>query len=165
MSDLKSDGAMIPEYIKAVQELQELFQELATRAKVSPEQASRFDQSQRVLVNFHAWIQNQLEGNLKVTLPWDDPRFADAWKLWTSYKKQQFRYSYRPIGEQGALKDLADLSGGDMDKAIAIIHQSIKKGWRGFFEIKGQTPITKKLVEAQNIDYKQKLFNRLTQKS
>ena len=34
------------------------------------------------------------------------------------------------------LKDLADLSGGDMKTAIAIIHQSIKKGWRGFFTLR-----------------------------
>ena len=155
---------MIQQYITAVKELQELFQELASAGKVSTAQASRFDQSQRVLVNFHAWVQNQTEGNPKVILPWDDPRFADAWKLWTSYKKQQFQFTYRPIGEQGALKDLADLSGGDMDKAIAIIHQSIKKGWRGFFDLKGQTTITKKIVDTQNLDYKQKLFNRLTQK-
>lgn len=155
---------MIPQYTKAVGQLQELFQELAEDGKITDEQAGRFDQSQKTLVNFHAWVKNQLDGNIKVELPWEDPRFTEAWKLWTDFKKQQFQFTYKAIGEQGALKDLADLSGGDMDKAIEIIHQSIKKGWKGFFELKTQNTITKNLVQPQNLDYKQSLFKRLTQK-
>lgn len=154
---------MMPQYVKAVQQLQELFHELAALGKLSEAQAARFDKVQKVLVNFHAWTRNHMEGNHKTELPWSDQKFADAWKLWTDFKKQQFQFSYKPISEQGALKDLADLSEGDMDKAIAIIHQSVKKGWRGLFKLKDQTPITKSLVSSQNLDYKKNLFNRLTQ--
>ena len=152
---------MIPQYIKAVRELQQLFQELVNEDKITEKQAGRFDQSQKILVNFHSWLRNQLDGNIKVELPWDDNRFAEAWKLWTNFKKEQFQFAYKPIGEQGALKDLVDLSGGDMEKAIEIIHQSIKKGWKGFFDLKDQKAITKKLVDQRQTDYKQQLMNRL----
>lgn len=155
---------MISQYTKAVGHLQELFQELAGDGKITDEQAGRFDHAQKTLVNFHAWVKNQLDGNIKVELPWEDLRFAESWKLWTDFKKQQFQFTYKAIGEQGALKDLVDLSGGDMGKAIAIIHQSIKKGWKGFFELKTQNTITKNLVNPQNLDYKQNLYSRLTQK-
>ena len=152
---------MIPQYVKAVGQLQELFQELATEGKISDRQAGRFDYSQKILVNFHSWLRSQLDGNNKVELPWEDDRFAETWKLWTNFKKEQFQFSYKPISEQGALKDLTDLSDGNMEKAIEIIHQSIKKGWKGFFELKVQNTITKKLVDQRQIDYKQQLMNRL----
>lgn len=150
---------MISDYTKAVGQLQELFQELADQGKISPEQAEQFDHSQKVLINFHAWVQNQLDGNIKVELPWDDPRFTEVWKLWKDFKKQQFNFAYKAIGEQGALKDLADLSHGDMGVAIQIIYQSIKKGWKGFFAIRsipGNEP-----VGNRNMDYKQQLLNRM----
>lgn len=153
---------MIPQYTKAVGALQELFQELSDEGKITPDQAQRFDEVQKTLVNFHEWTRNQLEGNFKVELPWEDPKFLEAWKLWTDFKKQQFQFTYKNIGEQGALKDLADLSGGDMNRAISIIHQSIKKGWRGFFALRENQQI-KGTGDPRNVDYKQNLFNRLTQ--
>jgi len=150
---------MVKEYIKAVGQLQELFQELADEDKITIDQAERFDQSQKVLINFHSWIKDQLEGNIKVELPWEDPRFTEAWKLWKEFKKQQFSFTYKPIGEQGALKDLADLSCNNMDMAIQIIHQSIKKGWKGLFGLQKTT--TKNIVDSRQIDYKQQLLNRM----
>ena len=152
---------MIPQYVKAVDQLQQLFQELVNEGKITDRQAGRFDNSQKILVNFHSWIRSQLDGNIKVELPWEDDRFALSWKLWTNFKKEQFQFAYKQISEQGALKDLVDLSGGDMEKAIEIIHQSIKKGWKGFFELKDQKAITNKLVDKRQADYKQQLMNRL----
>ena len=153
---------MIAHYTKAVASLQELFQELNDQGKITPDQAEQFDEAQKVLINFHEWTKNQVNGNTKVELPWTEDKFIEAWKLWTAYKKQQFKFNYKPIGEQGALKDLADLSGGNMAKAIEIIHQSIKKGWAGFFAL-NENQMTKKIVnQTQNSDYKQTLFNRLT---
>ena len=73
-----------------------------------------------------------------IVMPFEDEKFTDAWDLWKRFKKQQFRFIYKSIGEQGALKDISDLSNGNMDLAIAIIHQSIKKGWQGLFEIKDE---------------------------
>ena len=37
----------------------------------------------------------------------------------------------------------------------------IKKGWKGFFELKDQKAITKKLVDQRQNDYKQQLMNCL----
>jgi hypothetical protein len=153
---------MINQYVKSVRDLQELFHELDSAGKLSDGQATRFDAVQKVLVSFNTWIREQMEGNSKTELPWTDQRFADAWKLWTDFKKQQFQFTYKPISEQGALKDLADLSEGNMELAIAIIHQSIKKGWRGLFRLKEENTITKNLVSPQGLDYKKKLFERLT---
>jgi hypothetical protein len=152
---------MIPQFVKAVGQLQELFQELAAEGKITDRQAGRYDQSQKILVSFHSWLRSQLDGNIRVELPWEDDRFTEAWKLWTNFKKEQFQFAYKQISEQGALNDLVDLSGGDMEKAIEIIHQSIKKGWKGFFELKVQNTITKKIVDQRQTDYKQQLMNRL----
>ena len=88
-------------------------------------------------------VSDSVSGNDKgefegeIIYPFEDEKFIEAWDLWKKFKKQQFRFTYKPMGEQGALKDIADLSGGNLDKAIAIIHQSIKKGWQGLFDIKG----------------------------
>lgn len=158
---LNLNESMIPQYIKAVGQLQELFEQLAEEGKITDQQAERYNQGQKVLVNFHSWVRNQLDANNKVELPWEDSRFIQAWSLWTKYKKEQFQFIYKPIGEQGALKDLVDLSGGDMEVAIAIIHQSINKGWKSFVELKLPNPITKKLVDQRQTDYKHQLLNRL----
>jgi len=152
---------MQKEFVKAFGQIQEIFSQLMKEGKINEEQAELFDESQKTIVNFHAWVKNQLASNIKVELPWTEPKFEEAWILWRNFKKQQFRFTYKPIGEQGALKDLADLSEGNMQTAIAIIHQSIKKGWRGFFTLLDEKPITKKIVEKQNADYKQQLLNRM----
>jgi hypothetical protein len=64
------------------------------------------------------------------------PDFAARWEEWRVYKKEQHRFVYKPIGEQGAIDHLFDLSGGNEDVALAIIKQSIAQGWKGFFELK-----------------------------
>ncbi len=151
---------MIPQYVKAVGQLQELFQELATEGKISERQAGRFDHSQKILVNFHSWIRNQLDGNIKVELPWEDKIFAEAWTLWKKFKKEK-GFSYKSIGEQSALIHLTELSKGDMQLAIAILKQSRENGWSNLFELKAQNTITKKLVDQRQTNYKQQLMNRL----
>ncbi|MBV5313676.1 MAG: hypothetical protein JZU47_10295 [Prolixibacteraceae bacterium] len=152
---------MISEYVKAVGQLQELFQVLADEGKITESQANSYNQYQKVLINFHSWVRNQTEGDLKVELPWNEPQFSQCWKLWMDYKKQQFQFTYKLIGEQGALKDLVELSGGNMEKAIAIVHQSIRKGWKSFYELQEQNSITKNLVDKRQVDYKNHLMNRL----
>ncbi len=150
---------MIIQYIKAVAQLQQLFQKLAEEDKITSDQAILFDQSQKVLVNFNNWVRKQLDGNIKVDLPWEDDRFAQAWKLWKAYKKEN-GFTYRSIGEQSALIGLSKLSKGDMDTAIAILEQSRERQWSGLFEINSNA-ITKKLVHQRQTDYKQQLLNRL----
>ena len=46
----------------------------------------------------------------------------------------------KPMGEKAielAINKLGKLSGGDNEKAIEIINQSIMNGWQGLFEVKG----------------------------
>jgi hypothetical protein len=63
--------------------------------------------------------------------------FLQHWQMWKQFKKEQFKFSYKSvISEQGALNDLVKVSGGDEQLAIAVIEQSIAKGWKGFFELK-----------------------------
>ena len=151
---------MISQYVKAVGQLQQLFQELAQEGKISDRQAGRFDQSQKILVNFHAWLRNELDGNIKVELPWEDELFIEAWTLWKKFKKEK-GFIYKIIGEQSALIHLTELSKGDMTTAIAILKQSRENGWSNLFELKAQNTITKKLVDKHQTDYKQQLLNRL----
>lgn len=151
---------MIPQYVKAVGQLQELFQELAEEGKITDSQAGRFDNSQKILINFHAWLRSELEGNLKVELPWEDDLFSEAWKLWKKFKKEK-GFTYKSIGEQSALIHLTELSKGDMTTAIAILKQSRENGWSNLFELKAPKAITKNLVDQRQNDYKQQLMNRL----
>lgn len=62
--------------------------------------------------------------------------FMPVWEYWKKYKKEQFRFSYKPIGEQAAIDDLFELSDGNEALAKQIIKQSIVKGWQGLFAIK-----------------------------
>jgi hypothetical protein len=151
---------MVSQYVRAVGLLQELFQQLADEGKISADQARCFDHSQKILVNFHAWIRNELEGNIKVELPWQDDAFAQAWALWKKFKKEK-GFAYKSIGEQSALIHLTELSKGEMSVAIAILKQSRENGWSNLFELKAPKAITKNLVSEQQSDYKQQLMNRL----
>ena len=151
---------MIPQYVKAVGQLQELFQELAQEGKITEHQASRFDHSQKILVNFHTWLRNEIDGNIKVELPWEDELFGNAWTLWKKFKKEK-GFTYKSIGEQSALIHLTELSKGDSTTAIAILKQSRENGWSNLFELKSPNAITKKLVDQRQTDSKQQLMNRL----
>jgi len=68
--------------------------------------------------------------------PFDTPTFLKNWELWKQYKKEQHKFTYKHISEQAALKSISNLSNGNEEKAIQIIHQSINNGWKGFFELK-----------------------------
>lgn len=62
--------------------------------------------------------------------------FFEEWEYWKSFKKEQFRFTYKPIGEQAAIDNLFEISCGNEETAKAIIKQSISNGWRGLFELK-----------------------------
>lgn len=62
--------------------------------------------------------------------------FIPAWDEWKAFKKEQFRFTYKPIGEKGALEALYELSAGNEQMAHLIIKQSIANGWRGLFDLK-----------------------------
>lgn len=75
-------------------------------------------------------------------MPWEDPEFVAQWQQWKTYKQKEFNFSYRSVqSEQAALQRLATTSSNQMQTAIAILHQSMANGWKGFFQLK-QNPKT-----------------------
>lgn len=64
-------------------------------------------------------------------------QFLPHWDLWKDYKREQWKFQYKSvISEQGTVNELVKLSEGNETIAIAIITQSIARGWKGFFKLK-----------------------------
>jgi len=63
---------------------------------------------------------------------------VDVWKKWREFRTQQFRTSYKPIGEKAAIGKLLRLSQGCHEVQEQIVQQSIENGWKGLFELKGE---------------------------
>lgn len=65
--------------------------------------------------------------------PFSD-QFLETWDIWKAYKMEEFKFKYKGVhSEQAALMQLQTLSGGDEDKAVKIIFQSMACGWKGLF--------------------------------
>lgn len=126
---------MRKQFIKAVGDLQELFQELYDQGKIEPDQADRFNKSQKEIINYDAWSQNKETVKLKVKLPWDDPEFESAWVEWKEYLRKKYVFTYYEASERFALEGLQKIANKDVGKAIEIIKQSISAGWKRFFEL------------------------------
>ena len=77
------------------------------------------------------------ENSKEIIMPFNSEIFIDIWNKWKMYKKEEFRFNFKSsISEQGSLNELSNLSKQDEKTAILIIEQSIKNGWKGFFELK-----------------------------
>ena len=63
---------------------------------------------------------------------------VEVWKKWREFRTQQFRTSYKPIGEKAAIGKLLRLSQGCHEVQEQIVQQSIENGWKGLFELKGE---------------------------
>jgi len=75
--------------------------------------------------------------NEPIVYPFDSENFNSQWLLWKDYKKKEFKFAYKTDqSEQAALTELNNLATGNEQKAIAIIHQSMANGWKGFFQLK-----------------------------
>ena len=70
----------------------------------------------------------------------------DAWNLWKDFRKEQFRTSYKPLGEAAAISKLLRISNNNKEHQAQIIQQSIENGWKGLFELK-----TEKQTKVQKI--------------
>ena len=60
----------------------------------------------------------------------------DAWNLWKEFRKEQFRTTYKPLGEAAAISKLLRISNNNKEHQAQIIQQSIENGWKGLFELK-----------------------------
>ena len=83
----------------------------------------------------------------KITLPYQEESFANAWMDWKEYKKKEHRFSYK--SEESELATLKKLSsectarGGGAEMAIEAIYYYIAGGWKGiYFEEKKKQPHT-----------------------
>lgn len=71
----------------------------------------------------------------EVINPFSD-NFLVTWQMWKDYKKDTFGFVYKGVySEQMTLKTLCELSGGDEEKAVKIIEQSIMRQWQGIFPL------------------------------
>jgi len=98
---------------------------------------------------------SKVKDSKEIIYPWTENEFIEVWEFWKKYQKEQFRFTYKPIGEQGVLSRLKELSDGNLGTAMLIIKQSIQSGWKGLFELKGK-------FKTQQYDREQ-IFNDLRQ--
>lgn len=77
----------------------------------------------------------------EVILPFEENEFREVWELWLQERRDRRLKAFTPRGEQAALHDLYQMSNQNHETAIAIIKQSISKGWQGLFPIKGAAGI------------------------
>lgn len=75
----------------------------------------------------------ETEVELPESLRTDD--FRAAWFSWVQYRKE-IRHALKPSTVEAQLGQLAPFGS---DKAIAMIRQSVEKGWQGLFEVGGRT--------------------------
>jgi hypothetical protein len=79
----------------------------------------------------------------RLSMPFGDS-FANLWLEWRRYRWEQHQFKYKNDGsEQAALHDLVTTARGREEAAIAIIKQSMARGWKGFFDIKNNSNGTK----------------------
>lgn len=98
-----------------------------------------------------------------VIYPFASAEFAQQWAAWKQYRAKEHNQRYRSAqSEQAAVAELGNLSALNEQTAIAIMHQSMGKGWKGFFELKDNgKPAAGKSKVRYSDDYKRKIAQRL----
>ena len=82
-----------------------------------------------------------------IVMPFDSEDFKNWWDIWKEYRKKQHKFYYNSNHtEQARLKQLAEISQNDEQKAIQHIEEAIAGGWRKFY------PLRKKSGTDQNFD-------------
>lgn len=62
--------------------------------------------------------------------------FLYMWGVWKDYKLASHGFKYKSVfSEQAAIEQLWTLSGGDEEKAVKIIKQSMRREWQGLFPL------------------------------
>lgn len=88
--------------------------------------------------------------------------FLETWELWKAFRWEEHKFKYRGvISEQMALKRLVTVSGGEEEKAIRIVEQSISRGWMDFYDLKQPNPNgksrTSKTGQQQQADFRSRV--------
>ncbi|MCS6060371.1 DNA replication domain protein [Klebsiella pneumoniae subsp. pneumoniae] len=78
-------------------------------------------------------------GSQKKSYPYPDQLNAEAWDEWKAYRSEMRFKAYAPTerSEGAAITELINLSGGNHTRQMQIVKQSMAKGWKGLFELKG----------------------------
>lgn len=103
-------------------------------------------------------------GKTAALLPWPSAAFAEAWQQWKIYRRKEHGFRYRSAeSEQAALMELSALATTGEPQALAIIRQSMGKGWKGFFELKQHdaTPTKAGSRVQYSDDFRRKIAERL----
>lgn len=66
------------------------------------------------------------------------PEYEKAFKLWLEYKHQRGESYKSDISLKACYNKLVRLSGGDPEKALAIVEQSMANNWAGLFQLKDE---------------------------
>jgi len=79
--------------------------------------------------------RNTVEKTHELILPWGE-NFKGAWTEYLDYRRAAHRFKYaNHFQQQVAIDDLLKMSNHDEQTAIAIIRQTIAKGWKGLFPL------------------------------
>ncbi|HIB6209887.1 TPA: DNA replication domain protein [Klebsiella pneumoniae] len=75
----------------------------------------------------------------KKSYPYPEQLNAEAWDEWKAYRSEMQFKAYAPTerSEGAAITELINLSGGNHTRQMQIVKQSMAKGWKGLFELKG----------------------------
>ena len=88
------------------------------------------------------------------------PNFLAAWNSW-----EDFRKSIKPKLTSHArtlnFQQVKKLSGGDVENAIEIVNQTLRNGWKGFFELKDKKNATDKKPSQQYENAQQRNARRI----
>lgn len=69
-------------------------------------------------------------GEIEMVLPFEEPAFAEAWKMWKQYKRAEFGFGFKSQqAEQLALVKLKNET-NDVGAAIEAIGQAMAGGWK-----------------------------------
>ena len=92
------------------------------------------------LVNPEIEQRKKVAQKKEIEYPFPTKEFKAGWDLWKAYRKKKDKFQYfDEVSEQKALTELFNLSKQNQATSLAIIRQSIDKGWKGFFELKNTT--------------------------
>jgi len=94
-----------------------------------------------------------------LVFPFTDELFMNRWTAWKEYKAAEHKFNFKSQkSEQAALKTLGELSGGSMERAVAIIQRSMSNGWKGLFALDNNNQVN---TPAEAADYAQRVKNAM----
>ena len=105
-----------------------------------PVKPSETQKTQQVLqkprkpVNVNVNVNDNVNVN-EINYPYRGEEFLKKWNDWKAHRRAFDKFKYTPQSEKAALTKLKKLAKSEA-RAIAIIDQSIEKGWKGFFPLK-----------------------------